>query len=314
MKWKVNKDYFHIPVLVEQALKYLAIKPSGIYVDCTLGGGSHSYQIVSQLGDNGRLIGIDWDEQAIEIAKEKLKPFGEKYNIVKSNFGLISDVLFSEGIKKVNGMLLDLGVSSFQIDIPERGFSYLAEGQLDMRMSKSTKRTAAEIINTETQSQLSWIFKNYGEERRSSTISRAIVTERQHKTIETTKQLTDIIESVTPYDQRIKTLARCYQAVRIATNFELENLQNFLDQSIDLLLPGGRLVIISFHSLEDRLVKNFFTSQANPCDCPPELPYCGCDKKPTVKILTKKVVIPLDKEIQQNPRSRSSKLRACEKI
>ena len=310
----MNKDYIHIPVLVNQVLKYLKINSSGLYVDCTLGGGSHSYQIISQLKDDGKLIGIDWDDQAIEIAKQKLRQFEGKFKIVKSNFASIRDVLLNEGINGVDGMLLDLGVSSFQIDIPERGFSYLAEGPLDMRMSKATERTAADIINEESQSQLSWIFKNYGEERRSGTIARAIITKRQHKEIETTKQFTDIIESVTPYDQRIKTLARCYQAVRIATNFELENLQNFLDQSIDLLLPGGRLVIISFHSLEDRLVKNFFNRQANPCDCPPELPYCACDKKPTVKILTKKVVIPLDKEIQHNSRSRSSKLRACEKI
>ena len=303
----------HIPVLVSQVLKYLEVNPSGVYVDCTLGGGSHSYQILSQLEKDGKLIGIDWDDQAIEIANQKLQPFKEKYKIVKSNFASVKDVLLTEGFNEVDGILLDLGTSSFQIDIPERGFSYLAEGPLDMRMSKATKRNAAEILNTESQSQLSWIFKNYGEERRASAIARAVVINRQHKVIKTTKQFTDIIESVTPYDQRIKTLARCYQAVRIATNFELENLQNFLDQSIDLLLPGGRLVIISFHSLEDRLVKNFLNRQAKPCDCPVELPYCVCNKKPTIKILTRRVVTPSNEEIQLNPRSRSSKLRACEK-
>ncbi|MBC8184272.1 16S rRNA (cytosine(1402)-N(4))-methyltransferase RsmH [candidate division KSB1 bacterium] len=310
----MNKNLLHIPVLVDQVLKYLEINPSGTYVDCTLGGGSHSYQILSRLGKDGKIIGLDWDDQAIEIAGQKLQSFGDKYKIIKSNFASVKDVLLAEGISGVNGILLDLGTSSFQIDIHDRGFSYLAEGPLDMRMSRETKRTAADILNAESQSQLSWIFKNYGEERRSNAIARAVVKKRQQKVIETTKQFTNIIESVTPFVKRIKTLARCYQAVRIATNFELENLQCFLDQSIDLLLPGGRLVIISFHSLEDRLVKNFLNRQANPCECPSELPYCVCNKKPTIKILTRKVVTPSNEEIQHNSRSRSSKLRSCEKF
>jgi len=310
----VDKNLLHIPVLVNQVIKYLVINPSGTYVDCTLGGGSHSFEILSRLKKGGKLIGIDWDDQAIEIANQKLLPFKGSFKIVKSNYALIKQVLFAEGIQKVDGILVDLGVSSFQIDIPDRGFSYLADGPLDMRMSAESKRTAADILNNESLSQLVWILKNYGEERRAKPIARAVVKSREQKRIETTKQFTEIIKSVTPYKERLKTLARCYQAVRITTNSELQNLQNFLDQSIELLSTGCRLVIISFHSLEDRLVKNFLNRQANPCDCPSELPYCVCNKKPTIKILTRKVVTPSIEEVRLNSRSRSSKLRACAKL
>ena len=254
----------HIPVLVNQVIKYLVINPSGTYVDCTLGGGSHSFEILSRLKKGGKLIGIDWDDQAIEIANQKLLPFKGSFKIVKSNYALIKQVLFAEGIQKVDGILVDLGVSSFQIDIPDRGFSYLADGPLDMRMSAESKRTAADILNNESLSQLVWILKNYGEERRAKPIARAVVKSREQKRIETTKQFTEIIKSVTPYKERLKTLARCYQAVRITTNSELQNLQNFLDQSIELLsnsmisLSEKGMKDIEFNKdlMNDRLWKN----------------------------------------------------------
>ena len=310
----MNKDLLHTPVLVDQVIKYLIANPSGIYVDGTLGGAGHSLEILKRLKPGGRLIGIDWDDVAIEKARQRLQPFKNQVLIKKGNFAHLTEILAAEKIDKVDGILLDLGLSSFHIDVPERGFSYLSDGPLDMRMSKDSKRTAADILNNESESQLAWIFYNYGEERRSRAIARAVVRKRQRKRLETTKQFTEIIEFVTPYSQRIKTLSRCYQAVRIATNRELDNLQTFLDQSLNLLHFGARLLIISFHSLEDRLVKNFLAKQVNPCECPPELPYCVCNKKPTMKLLTRKVVTPSIEEIKLNKRSRSSKLRAAERI
>ena len=310
----MNDNLSHTPVLVGQAVEYLAINPSGIYVDCTLGGGGHSYEILSHLNQDGKLIGIDWDEQAVGIANKKLLSSGKRYSIVNDNFAHIKDILAAENIKYVNGFLLDLGISSFQIDVPERGFSYLAEGPLDMRMSLACKRSAAALLNTESESQLAWLFYNYGEEKRSRIIAKAIVKKRQHGIIKTTKQLTEVIESVTPYRKRIKTLARCFQAIRIATNLEMDNLQIFLNKVTDLLVVGGRLVTISFHSMEDRLIKNIMYKQTNPCECSSELPHCICGKKPKMKILTKRIVKPTADEIRANPRCRSSKLRAYERI
>lgn len=310
----MKNNNVHIPVLLDQVVKYLIGNSSGIYVDGTLGGAGHSYEILKRLTSDARLIGIDRDDFAINKAQQRLQQFEGQVTIKKGNFSSLKEILSAEKIDKVDGILLDLGLSSFQIDIPERGFSYLADGPLDMRMSKDSKRIAADILNDEPESQLAWIFYNYGEERRSRAIARAVVKKRQLAKLETTKQFTEIIESVTPYTQRIKTLSRCYQAIRIATNNELENLQKFLDQSLELLNANARLVIISFHSLEDRLVKNFLAKQSNPCECPPELPYCVCNKKPTMKLLTRKVVIPSIEEIKFNKRSRSSKLRAAEKL
>ena len=304
----------HIPVLVKQVVQYLINNPSGIYVDGTLGGAGHGMEILKHLHKDGKLIGIDWDEQALERAKKRLQPFLDRCIIRKANFAELKDILKQEKIDQVDGILLDLGISSFQIESSERGFSYLLSGPLDMRMSSSIQKSAAEIINSEPLERLVWIFKNYGEERKSRTIARAIVNYRQKRKIETTKQLTEIIESVTPVQFRVKTLARIFQALRIATNLELDNLTQFLNCSLEMLRSGGRLVVISFHSLEDRLVKKFFVHQAKPCQCPPELPFCVCGKKPTLKILTRRAIKPSANEIQYNPRSRSSKLRAAEKI
>ena len=310
----MENNYFHIPVLLEQGVQLLISVPSGVYVDGTLGGGGHSFELLTKLDSTAKLIGIDRDEVAIQKATHRLREFSDQVTIIKGNFADITDILAAENIEKVNGILLDLGLSSFQIDFPERGFSYNADGPLDMRMSGSIKRTAADILNDETETSLAGIFYNYGEERRSRAIAKAVVRERQKTKLETTKQLSEIISSVTPYAKRIKTLARCFQAIRIATNDELNNLQTFLEHSIELLHVGGRLVIISFHSLEDRLVKHFLAKQVNPCECPRELPYCVCKKKPTMKLLTRKALIPSNEEIRLNSRSRSSKLRAAVKI
>ncbi len=310
----MNQEKFHTPVQIDQVLEYLISDPSGIYVDGTIGGGGHSIEILKRLTPTGRIIGIDLDKKAFEYAKDRLKSFEKRVILKKGNFAEIGDILSSLKINQVDGILLDLGVSSHQIDTGERGFSYLAQGPLDMRMSAETKTTAEEIINTFSEQDLERIFREFGEERKARYVARAIVRERGKSQITTTQQLVKIIEPVFPFQYRIKSLARIFQAIRIAVNKELENLQFFLNQSLGLLKSGGRLVIISYHSLEDRMVKEFFVRQVNPCECPPGLPVCVCGKQPTIRLLTKKIVQATEQEIQSNPRSRSAKLRAAEKI
>ncbi len=307
----MKKSNHHIPVLVEQVVQFLITDPSGIYVDGTVGGGGHSFEILKRLTKNGYLIGIDWDDDALEIANQRLAQFENRYKLIKNNFAQIQSILTDEKIEHVDGILLDLGISSFQIDNPNRGFSYLKNGELDMRMSDLIQKPAAEILHAASEDELARIFYKYGEERHSRAIARAIVKNRE-KPLKTTAQLSQIVESVVPYKFRIKSLARIYQAIRIFTNFEIDNLKQFLGDVMDVVKVGGRIVIIAFHSLEDRLVKEFFKKQANPCECPPNFPVCVCDKKPKVKILTRKVVVPSDEEAKKNPRSRSAKLRACE--
>ena len=310
----MNQEKFHTPVQIDQVLEYLISDPSGIYVDGTIGGGGHSIEILKRLTPTGRIIGIDLDKKAFEYAKDRLKSFEKRVILKKGNFTEIGDILSSLKINQVDGILLDLGVSSHQIDTGERGFSYLAQGPLDMRMSAETKTTAEEIINTFSEQDLERIFREFGEERKARYVARAIVRERGKSQITTTQQLVKIIEPVFPFQYRIKSLARIFQAIRIAVNKELENLQFFLNKSLGLLNSGGRLVIISYHSLEDRMVKEFFVRQVNPCECPPGLPVCVCGKQPTIRLLTKKIVQATEQEIQSNPRSRSAKLRAAEKI
>lgn len=310
----MNQEKFHIPVLIDQVLKYLINDPSGIYVDGTVGGGGHCFEILKKLAPNGRLVGIDFDDKALEYAKDRLKSFEKRVILKKGNFAEIGDILGSSEINQVDGILLDLGVSSHQIDTGKRGFSYLVQGPLDMRMSAETKTTAKEIINTFSEQDLEQIFREFGEERKARYVARAIVRERGYNQITTTQQLVKIIEPVFPFKYRIKSLARIFQAIRIAINKELENLQIFLNQSLDLLKSGGRLVIINYHSLEDRMVKEFFARQINPCECPPGLPVCVCGKQPTSRVLTKKIVRPTEQEIKANPRCRSARLRAVEKI
>ena len=310
----MNKEKFHIPVLVDEVLKFLIGNPSGIYVDATVGGGGHSLEIVTRLNETGKLIGIDLDNKALEFATDKLKSFEKQVLFKKGNFAEIGNILGSLELNQVDGILLDLGVSSYQIDTVERGFSYLTSGPLDMRMSPEIEITAAEIINTYSESDLERIFREFGEERQARSLARAIVRERQNKQVTTTGQLVSIIESVISFQHRIKSLSRVFQAIRIAVNKELENLKLLLDQSLDLLKSGGRLVIIAYHSLEDRMVKEFFSEQSNPCQCPSELPVCVCGRKPAMRLLTRKMVRPSEQEIKANPRSRSAKLRAAQKI
>ena len=310
----MNQGKFHTPVLVDQVLKFLIGSPSGVYVDGTVGGGGHSIEIVRRLNKAGKLVGIDLDEQAIAFASDRLKQFEKQTFLKKANFAKLGEILGSFEIDQVDGILLDLGVSSHQIDSSERGFSYLASGPLDMRMSTGIKTTAEKIINTYSEQDLERIFREFGEERKARYVARAIVRERGKSQITITQQLAKIIEPVVPFQHRIKSLARVFQAIRIAVNEELENLNLFLNQSLDLLKSGGRLVIIAYHSLEDRLVKEFFTGQSNPCQCPPGLPLCVCGKQATIRLLTRRVVRPSEEEIKTNPRSRSAKLRAGKKI
>jgi 16S rRNA (cytosine1402-N4)-methyltransferase len=308
----VKKTKNHIPVLLNQVIKYLVHNPDGIYVDGTLGGAGHSVEILRHLSPNGRLIGIDWDDDALKVASSRLSEFGERAKVVRGNYADIPEILKDLKIEAVDGVLLDLGMSSFQIESPKRGFSYLLSGPLDMRMSSLLQKTAAEIVNNESLENLIRIFKIYGEERRSRKIASAIVEARKKQPIERTDTLAKIIAQVVPVTERIKTQSRIFQAIRIATNLELDNLNKFLNHALEIIRPQGRLAIIAFHSLEDRMVKNFMKKQANPCECPPELPMCVCGKKPRLKILTRKAIKPSASEIEMNPRSRSARLRAAE--
>ena len=305
----------HKPVLLEEVLEGLNIKPDGIYVDGTLGGAGHSYEICSRL-KGGRLIGIDQDEDAIGAASERLKEFSDIVSIVKSNYENIDPVMKDLGIKGVDGILLDLGVSSYQLDTPERGFSYRNDAPLDMRMDRERDLTAADVINTYSEYDLFRIIRDYGEDRFAKNIAKHIVAEREKKKIETTFELNEIIKASIPAKVRETgghPSKRTFQAIRIELNRELEVLENSLDKMIDLLKPGGRLCIITFHSLEDRIVKTAFNRAENPCTCPPEFPVCVCGKKSKGKHLTKKAVLPSAKEQEENPRSKSSKLRIFEK-
>ena len=279
-----------------------------------MGGGGHSEAILEKLSPQGRLIAIDWDEEVLRIAATRLAKFGERVQIVEGNFADIPRILSELAIDGVDGIVLDLGISSFQIESARRGFSYLLPGPLDMRMSEKLPKTAAEIINESSFEELVRIFKSYGEERRSRKIATAIIEAREKNQLQRTEELAKIIAQSVPITERIKTQSRVFQAIRIATNHELENLRSFLDQCLSVINKGGRLVIISFHSLEDRIVKEFMKYQANPCQCPPELPECVCGKKPTLKILTRRAIKPTDEEIALNPRARSARLRAAEII
>ncbi len=305
----------HNPVLLGEVLEGLNIKPDGIYVDGTLGGAGHSYEICSRL-KGGRLIGIDQDEDAVKAASDRLKEFGDTVSIVKSNYENMDPVLKELGIKEVDGILLDLGVSSYQLDTPERGFSYRNDAPLDMRMDRERDLTAADVVNTYSEYDLFRIIRDYGEDRFAKNIAKHIVIERAKKKIETTFELNEIVKASIPAKVRETgghPSKRTFQAIRIELNRELEVLENSLEKMIELLKPGGRLCIITFHSLEDRIVKTAFNRAENPCTCPPEFPVCVCGKKSKGKHLTKKAVLPTEKEQEENPRSKSSKLRIFEK-
>ena len=303
---------FHEPVLKEEALSFLVTAKNGIYLDGTLGGGGHSEAILKNINKSGRLIALDLDNDAIHFSRTRLKH--KNFLVEQANFKNLGEVLKKLKINRVHGILLDLGVSSYQIDTAEKGFSYRASGKLDMRMNSKQQLTAHEIANTFSEEKLCEIFKKYGEERRYRAISRVIIREREKNVIETTTDLREIISVVLPYQNRVKSLSRIFQAFRIAVNAELENLKAALESGLDYLTTGGRLVVISYHSLEDRIVKNFFKQESRRCVCPPDLPICVCGEPGRLKILTKRSIQPSKEEVQRNPRSRSARLRTAEML
>ena len=310
-------EFNHTSVLLNETIEGLKIKPDGIYVDGTLGGGGHSFEIAKRLNDNGRLIGIDQDEAAILAAGERLKDFGDKVTIVRSNYRNALSVLHDLGIEKIDGMMLDLGVSSYQLDTQERGFSYRYDAPLDMRMDLRQTLTAKDIVNGYSETELFHIIRDYGEDRFAKNIAKHIVMARAKKPIETTGELNEIIRAAIPSKMRAEgghPSKRTYQAIRIECNTELEVLKESLEELIGILNPGGRLCIITFHSLEDRIVKTAFKKAENPCTCPPSFPVCVCGKKSQGKVITGKPVLPCEEEMESNPRSKSAKLRIFEKI
>ena len=308
-------EFSHVPIMLSEVLEGLAIKPDGIYVDGTLGGAGHSSEIVKRLGGKGKLIGIDQDQDAIEAASKRLEPY-KNVEIVHSNYLNIKSILSGLGIDSVDGILLDLGVSSYQFDNKDRGFSYREDAKLDMRMDTSQEYTAQDIVNDYSEEDLRRILKVYGEEKFAGRIAENIVKARTDKRIETTFELNEIIKSSIPAAVRRQGKNPCkktYQAIRIELNKELSVLEDSLDEMIELLAPGGRLCIITFHSLEDRIVKNAFRTAERPCTCPPEFPVCVCGKKSKGKVITRKPIVAGEDELEMNPRSSSAKLRIFEK-
>ena len=310
-------EFKHTSVLLHETIDNLNIRPDGIYVDGTLGGAGHSSEIVKRLNENGRLIGIDQDEDAIAAASERLKDYSDKVTIIRSNYCNMKEELNRIGVTKVNGILLDLGVSSFQLDTPERGFTYRDENApLDMRMDDRQSLTAKDIVNGYSEMELYRIIRDYGEDKFAKNIAKHIVQERAKKPIETTGELTEIIRASIPMKVQVTgghPAKRTFQAIRIELNKELEVLQNNLDDMIDLLNPGGRICIITFHSLEDRIVKTNFKRNENPCTCPSDFPVCVCGKKPKGKVITRKPILPTKSEMEENPRAKSAKLRVFER-
>ena len=306
----------HTSVLLKETIEGLEIKPEGIYVDGTLGGGGHSSKIAERLGDGGRLIGIDQDEAALQAAGERLAGFGDKVTMIRSNYRDTKEVLSFLGIREIDGMLLDLGVSSYQLDTRERGFSYRFDTPLDMRMDQRQRLSAREIINTYEERELFRVIKDYGEEKFAKNIAKHIVQARQKKDIETTGELNEIIRAAIPAKMRADgghPSKRTFQAIRIECNHELEVLKESLEELIGLLAPGGRLCIITFHSLEDRIVKTAFRQAANPCICPPQFPACVCGKVSMGRVVTTKPILPKEEELANNPRAKSAKLRIFQK-
>ena len=310
-------EFKHKSVLLYETVDELNIKPDGIYVDGTLGGGGHSYEIAGRLSEGGRLIGIDQDEDAIKAASKRLEPYMDRVTIVRNNYCNMDKVLDELGIDKVDGIMLDLGVSSYQLDAADRGFTYNVDTALDMRMDQRQEITAKDIVNEYSEFDLYRIVRDYGEDRFAKNIAKHIVAARQEKPIETTFELNDIIKAAIPMKVRATgghPSKRTYQAIRIELNKELEVLENSIDMMIDRLKPEGRLCIITFHSLEDRIVKTRFRNNENPCTCPPSFPACVCGKVPKGRVITRKPVVPTDEEINENSRSKSSKLRVFERV
>ena len=309
-------EFHHVSVLLDECLEGLNIKPDGTYVDGTLGGAGHSSQIVKRL-TTGHHIGIDRDPVALKAAGERLAPFGDKVTLVHSNFCEIKQVLEDLEIEGVDGILLDLGVSSPQLDDGSRGFSYMADAPLDMRMNSEDTLSAYDVVNTWSQDELKRILYDYGEERYAPRIAAAICSRRAEKPIETTLELVDVIRSAMPAQalrEKQHPAKRSFQAIRIAVNDELGSVEKVMRDAIPCLNKGGRLAVITFHSLEDRIVKNAMADAAKGCTCPPNFPVCVCGKKPKVKLITRKPIVSGDEELERNPRARSAKLRVCEKL
>ena len=310
-------EFQHKSVLLQECIDALNIRPDGIYLDGTLGGAGHSSQIACRLTEGGRLIGVDRDRTALAAAKERLAPYADRVTLVHSNFAEIDAILDSLGIPAVDGMLFDLGVSSPQLDDASRGFSYMADAPLDMRMDKDDALTAGEVVNTWPQGELRRILYDYGEERYAPQIAAAICRAREKAPIETTLELVDIIRSAMPAQalrEKQHPAKRSFQAIRIAVNDELGAVSRMMQAAVGRLNPGGRLAVITFHSLEDRIVKSEMQQAARGCTCPPEFPVCVCGKKPLLKLVTRKPIVSGPAELEENPRARSAKLRVAEKL
>jgi 16S rRNA (cytosine1402-N4)-methyltransferase len=306
----------HKSVLLDETIDGLNIKENGIYVDGTLGGAGHAYEVCKQLGANGSFIGIDQDAAAIEAGSNRLSEFGDKVKIVRSNYSNMGQVLHELNIEKVDGIVLDLGVSSYQLDTIDRGFSYRENAPLDMRMDTRQERTAKDIVNGYSESEIYRIIRDYGEDKFAKNIAKHIVRVREEKVIETTDELTEAIKAAIPMKIRMNMghpAKKTFQAIRIELNRELEVLNNTLNEMIDLLNEDGRICIITFHSLEDRIVKSIFRKNENPCTCPPSFPVCVCGNKSKGKVITRKPIIPSEEEMELNKRSKSAKLRIFEK-
>ncbi len=311
-------DFQHQPVLFEQTLASLNLRPGGLYVDGTLGGGGHSAGILAAIAPDGRVIGLDRDDDALAAASERLKDFGGRFWPIKANFADMADVLAAEGIKQVDGVLLDIGVSSHQLDEPARGFSYMQDGPLDMRMDRRDGRTAADLLAEISEENLADLIYRYGEEKFSRRIARRLVEAREQQPLTSTAQLAELVAAAIPAAKRRQEkqhpAKRTFQALRIAVNDELGALESGLAAAFSILKSGGRLSVITFHSLEDRIVKNYFAGLAKGCDCPPEFPVCVCGKKPQGRLPWRKPQIAGENELSVNPRARSAKLRTIEKI
>ena len=310
-------EFKHYSVLLEETIEHLNIRPDGIYVDGTLGGAGHASEVAKRLSEKGRLIGIDQDADAIRAAGERLSEFQDRLTIIRSNYANMKEELHAIGVERVDGIVLDLGVSSFQLDTPERGFTYRdPDAPLDMRMDDRNPLTAKDIVNDYSEMELFRIIRDYGEDKFAKNIAKHIAKERQKKPIETAGELTEIIRAAIPMKVQVTgghPAKRTFQAIRIELNHELDVLQDNLDDMIDILNPGGRICIITFHSLEDRIVKVRFKNNENPCTCPPSFPTCVCGKKSKGKVITRKPIVPSDEELEENSRSKSSKLRVFER-
>ena len=309
-------EFKHKSVLLEETIEGLNIKPDGIYVDGTLGGAGHAREVCKKLSAKGRFIGIDQDQDAIIAASERLAPF-KQATVIRSNYCYMVSELAARGINKVDGILLDLGVSSYQLDNEERGFTYRVDAPLDMRMDQRQMQTASDIVNGYEEKELYRIIRDYGEDKFAKNIAKHIVAARQVKPITTTGELTEIIRESIPMKMQVKSghpAKRTFQAIRIELNRELDVLRDSLDGMIDILDDGGRLCIITFHSLEDRIVKTIFRKNENPCTCPSDFPVCVCGKKSKGKVITRKPILPGETEMEENPRSKSAKLRICERV